>query len=375
MNDEDQSNLQPDPLTNFAAQNARLAARRKMAMDLIAQGIQGNGGAGYHGGRVFMVGNALGPLAKTLGGAYLNSQAEKEAVQNELAQRAAMNDFTANWQNADPATREQLLQTARNRGLDTTLEQGLLKQQEAKVERGEQLAADRQARAELEKQKASDRAEDRQAQRDFQASQNALYKRTADQMVAAAGRGSSRAPEDIELDRELKRQRLENMRNPKPPTESQGNAYLYGTRMQEADRILNDIGTSYSPMKLDIARGAEKIPGGSAAANASLLNGNDQKAMQAQRDFVNAVLRKESGAAIVESEFNNARKQYFPQPGDDPDTIKQKAANRALAISGMGKIAGPHGKDIKPTGAAPASGQWDADKEARYQEWKARNGK
>tara|TARA_R100001530_G_scaffold34938_1_gene27299 strand:+ start:2308 stop:2460 length:153 start_codon:yes stop_codon:yes gene_type:complete len=35
---------------------------------------------------------------------------------------------------------------------------------------------------------------------------------------------------------------------------------------------------------------------------------------QTERDFVNAVLRRESGAAISGSEFRTARKQYLPQP-------------------------------------------------------------
>ena len=52
-----------------------------------------------------------------------------------------------------------------------------------------------------------------------------------------------------------------------------------------------------------------------------------QSQLQAERDFVNAVLRRESGAAIAESEFESAKKQYFPQPGDSEETIKQKSIN------------------------------------------------
>jgi hypothetical protein len=70
-----------------------------------------------------------------------------------------------------------------------------------------------------------------------------------------------------------------------------------------------------------------------------------QKLVQAQRDFVNAILRRESGAAISESEFNNAQRQYFPQPGDGPDVIEQKKQNRMLAIEGL--MAGA-GKGYQP---------------------------
>lgn len=35
---------------------------------------------------------------------------------------------------------------------------------------------------------------------------------------------------------------------------------------------------------------------------------------QSKRNFVNSVLRNESGAVISDTEFANADKQYFPQP-------------------------------------------------------------
>lgn len=59
-----------------------------------------------------------------------------------------------------------------------------------------------------------------------------------------------------------------------------------------------------------------------------LQSGTVRQQEQAERDFINAVLRQESGAAIAESEFDNARRQYFPQPGDDAATLEQKRINR-----------------------------------------------
>jgi hypothetical protein len=61
---------------------------------------------------------------------------------------------------------------------------------------------------------------------------------------------------------------------------------------------------------------------------------------QAKRNFVNAVLRKESGAVISPEEFKNADLQYFPQPGDKPEVIKQKAENRRLALESIKQSAG-----------------------------------
>jgi len=74
---------------------------------------------------------------------------------------------------------------------------------------------------------------------------------------------------------------------------------------------------------------------GNYLASDELQSGN-----QAQRDFINAVLRRESGAVISPEEFNNARQQYFPQAGDSAATLKQKAANRASSLGGIERAAG-----------------------------------
>jgi murein DD-endopeptidase MepM/ murein hydrolase activator NlpD len=60
-----------------------------------------------------------------------------------------------------------------------------------------------------------------------------------------------------------------------------------------------------------------------------------QQYEQSQREFINAVLRRESGAAIAESEFDSAEKQYFPQPGDSPEVIARKRMSRENAIQSM----------------------------------------
>lgn len=116
----------------------------------------------------------------------------------------------------------------------------------------------------------------------------------------------------------------------KPLTESQANAQLYSERMKEADKTLEDIGTDYSPAGVNVAKSIENVPLVGWAANAALSD-KSQQAGQAQRNFLNAVLRKESGAAISPSEFSNAQRQYFPQPGDSEAVIAQKKQNRLTA--------------------------------------------
>lgn len=127
----------------------------------------------------------------------------------------------------------------------------------------------------------------------------------------------------------------------KAPTEFQSKAAMFGARAEEADRILGSL--DYSPTALAVKSAASNVPlvGGAlgAAANVATSSKN-QQAEQAQRDFINAVLRQESGAVIGQSEFDNARKQYFPQPGDSDETKAQKAANRRTAIEGLKRGAG-----------------------------------
>jgi len=66
-----------------------------------------------------------------------------------------------------------------------------------------------------------------------------------------------------------------------------------------------------------------------------------QVAEAAQRDFVASTLRYESGAAITDSEFENQRKIYFPEPNDSPEKIAAKAQLRMNAIEGLKAASGP----------------------------------
>ena len=65
-----------------------------------------------------------------------------------------------------------------------------------------------------------------------------------------------------------------------------------------------------------------------------------QQQEQAERNFINATLRKESGAAIADSEYASAQKQYLPQPGDTAATLEQKRQNRVAALRGIAASSG-----------------------------------
>ena len=125
----------------------------------------------------------------------------------------------------------------------------------------------------------------------------------------------------------------------KPLNDTQAKALLFGSRMQEAEKILSGLAKDGVERPSVITQAANKVPGIGPAlgaiSNTVVASSKQQQVEQAQRDFINAVLRRESGAAISEGEFENARRQYFPQIGEGEAVKKQKAANRQLATRGL----------------------------------------
>ncbi len=120
------------------------------------------------------------------------------------------------------------------------------------------------------------------------------------------------------------------------PTNDQSNAAGFFDRMKQADQILSDPKIAAAGASV-----TEKAASGVPMLGNALVSDEYQQYDQATRNFLNAVLRKESGAAISEGEFENGRKQYFPQPWDSPKVLAQKAQNRATAIASMSRSAGP----------------------------------
>lgn len=154
----------------------------------------------------------------------------------------------------------------------------------------------------------------------------------------------------------------------KPMTESQSKDALYASRMFNAEKVFSDPAVTGAGMDL-----TEKARGGIPVIGNYLTSENYQAFDQAQRDFVNATLRRESGAVISESEFDNARKQYLPQPGDSEKVLAQKRANRVEAIKGFAAGAGKNyrppylldeggGRGRSEVPAAPAIGQREVGK-------------
>ena len=131
--------------------------------------------------------------------------------------------------------------------------------------------------------------------------------------------------------------------------DAQGKAMNYGARTAEAASIIDAIGAEYSPTSVSLKGGLQALPvaGGVLGYGYNQMMGkNEQKIEQAQRNFINAVLRRESGAVISKEEFANARHQYFPQPGDDPAVLTQKKQNRDMVIRNFAIESGPGRNEV-----------------------------
>lgn len=128
-------------------------------------------------------------------------------------------------------------------------------------------------------------------------------------------------------------------------TEVQAKAEIFANKMEQSNKSIADgVGTSLA------GKIASGLPLGNYAQSAEY-----QKYKQASSNFITALLRQESGAAISKSEFDRYEKEYMPQPGDGPEVLAQKTEARRVAIDGMKKGAGPGYKS--PT-ASPLPSGW-----------------
>lgn len=131
-------------------------------------------------------------------------------------------------------------------------------------------------------------------------------------------------------------------------TEMQSNALQYSARMASNNSVLGELEKAgFNPATV-----GNSVQDSRLAPNI-IRDENVQKYVAARDNWISAVLRKESGAAISKSEYENAYKQYFPQMGDKPGVVNQKAALRRLAENNMRLVAGGRAADAETHANAP----------------------
>lgn len=121
--------------------------------------------------------------------------------------------------------------------------------------------------------------------------------------------------------------------NVKAPTAGQQTVATYASRIEQSNPIITSYEGKISGMNPLAFESQKKLP-------SYLQSGDYQAYDQASRNFINAVLRRESGAVISPSEFENSYKQYLPKAGDTATTLAQKKANRDVVYASLKKAAG-----------------------------------
>lgn len=103
-----------------------------------------------------------------------------------------------------------------------------------------------------------------------------------------------------------------------PPSSSQFQAGTFAKRMEQAENELSGGRGFFTPF-------APKF-----------LRTEDRRLFeQAERNYINALLRRESGAAIADTEFDSARQQYIPIASDSQAVLDAKAQNREIVFEGL----------------------------------------
>ena len=150
------------------------------------------------------------------------------------------------------------------------------------------------------------------------------------------------------FDEEGKPREHEGIIAPKPanagnPTEAERSSAGYLGRMQESEKNLGDA----KPLPYLQQRALERAPG----LTNYTMDDKQQVTRQQQEDWVRAKLRKESGAVIGDEEMAREIRVYFPQAGDKPEVLRQKAQSRMQAQEQMKSSGWPGQTDRSREGA------------------------
>jgi hypothetical protein len=119
----------------------------------------------------------------------------------------------------------------------------------------------------------------------------------------------------------------------KAPTEGAYLAAGFAGRMEQANSTIESTGNTIKSMNFATYKMNDLLP-------SSQQSDAFRQFKQAVTNFITAKLRKESGASIAPSEFEDAYRVYIPQPGDDQTTLQNKANVRTSVIKDMASQAG-----------------------------------
>lgn len=113
-------------------------------------------------------------------------------------------------------------------------------------------------------------------------------------------------------------------------TEQQSKDNVYATRAAGALEAFEPVASALTSFPM---RAAEFDPTG--VARGAVQSDEFQLAQQSGNEFLQAVLRKDTGAAITPNEMILYGKTYLPQPGDNEKVLAQKSLARKRAVAAI----------------------------------------
>lgn len=137
--------------------------------------------------------------------------------------------------------------------------------------------------------------------------------------------------------------------NIKPLTEGQSKDTVYATRAAGALPLIDRYGDALTNFGESVAG---EVPG----VGNYMKSPEFQQAEQAGKEFLQAILRKDTGAAITPAETNEYGTVYLPRPGDSPEVLAQKKASRERAINALEAGMPPQAILAKEKALAKSSG-------------------
>lgn len=116
----------------------------------------------------------------------------------------------------------------------------------------------------------------------------------------------------------------------KDPTEAERLSLGFAKRTESSNKMLNNLEDKFLN-KEDGFSPSSQFP----YAPERFKSSERKNYEAAQKDFIGAVLRKESGASISDEEFSREAEKFFPLPGDNQENIQFKQLLRKQAINNL----------------------------------------
>lgn len=144
----------------------------------------------------------------------------------------------------------------------------------------------------------------------------------------------------VELQEIIDKKKTDRANKGKSLSESQGNAFSYSERMRYDNRVIDQMTVKGLIPEGDTLNTLLSEWGSESKVDFFnvVVEPKYRQFKTAADNFIRAVLRKESGAAISESEYKGAFRDYIPRLGDDPATVDQKRNLRLGVTNVMRRI-------------------------------------